>query len=168
MKTLLSLLLLLLLSSCSTLPVPQSKTTLIDPQGSWQVNGRLSAIVDNKAQQSSFKLKFNGKDFDLTLTGVLGIGQMNLTSSASKLRVDGQLTQLSLNQLMTQELGWYFPIEQLRYIIFEQQLLGDSLWQLQSVKLAPGQSTKVTKIAKLKHLTKPIKIKLLFQEILSN
>ncbi|MBC8493766.1 MAG: hypothetical protein ISR70_00105 [Candidatus Thioglobus sp.] len=167
MKTLLSLL-LLLLSSCSTLPVQQSKTTLIDPQGNWQVNGRLSAIVDNKVQQSSFDLKFSGKDFDLTLMAALGMGQINLVSSASKLRVDGQLTQLSLSQLMTQELGWHFPIEQLRYIIFEQQLLGRSLWQLQVVKLAPGQPTKVTKIAKLKHLTKPIKIKLLFQEILPN
>ncbi len=146
----------------------QSKTTLIDPRGSWQVDGRMSVIVDNKVQQLSFNLKFNGKDFDLTLMGALGMGQANLVLNASKLSIDGRLTQLSLNQLMTQELGWYFPIEQLRYIIFEQQLSGNSLWQLQVIRLASGQPTKVTKIAKLKHLTKPIKIKLLFQKILPN
>lgn len=146
----------------------QSKTTLIDPRGSWQVDGRMSVIVDNKVQQLSFNLKFNGKDFDLTLMGALGMGQTNLVLNASKLSIDGRLTQLSLNQLMTQELGWYFPIEQLRYIIFEQQLSGNSLWQLQVIRLASDQPTKVTKIAKLKHLTKPIKIKLLFQKILPN
>ncbi len=159
---------MLLLQGCVTQPIVQQVVVPIDIPSEWQVKGRMGVVIDGKAQNSSFDITFQDQNFYLTLTGILGLGQINITSKTSGLKVNGKDSTLNLKQLMSQELGWYFPLDQLGNIIFKHRLDIDDAWKLEVIKFGAYQGANVAKVARLKHSTRSIKIKLLFQEILPN
>jgi hypothetical protein len=103
--------------------------------------------------------------FDLTLTGALGLGQVNILSRAEGLYINANASSLSLEQWMNQELGWHFPLPKLAEIVFLHRLNIDDNWQVNITKYGPYRGASVAKVISLIHQTKPIKVKLLLKEI---
>jgi hypothetical protein len=75
---------------------------------------------------------------------------------------------LNLKQFMLQKFGWYFPLNKLGNIVFEHRLNTADEWKLDITKFGQYQNSSVAKVVKLKHLNKPIKIKIIFKQILPN
>ncbi|SHN89297.1 hypothetical protein BHECKSOX_1546 [Bathymodiolus heckerae thiotrophic gill symbiont] len=166
MKRLLTLFFLLILQGCATQPIyPQQVIISSDIPSEWQLKGRIGVVTQDKAQNFSFKIKFQQQAFDLALTGALGLGQVNIISQVGGLYIDGNISSLSLKQWMDQELGWHFPLQKLADIVFLHQLNIDDNWQVIISKYGPYRETSVAKVVRLTHQRKPIKVKLLLKEI---
>jgi outer membrane biogenesis lipoprotein LolB len=168
MKSLLMLFILLLLQSCTTQPVMQQVVTPSDIPNEWRASGRIGAIIDGKSQNSSFDIKFNNQNFELILTGALGLGQISIISKSTSLKINNKKSILNLKQFMLQKFGWYFPLNKLGNIVFEHHLNTADEWKLDITKFEQYQGASMAKVVKLKHLNKPIKIKLIFKQILPN
>jgi hypothetical protein len=137
-----------------------------DTPSQWQLKGRIGVVSHNKVQNFGFNIKFKEQVFNLTLTGTLGLGQINIVSNNDGLYIDGHQSSQDLKQLMIKEFGWHFPVRNLGNIVFKHRLNTEDEWQLTITKFGSYQGVSVAKVAKLKHSTQPIKIKLLFQKIL--
>jgi hypothetical protein len=167
MKLFLTFFILLLLQGCSTLSVqPQQAMLAGDTPSQWQLKGRIGVVSHNKVQNFGFNIKFKEQVFNLTLTGTLGLGQINIVSNNDGLYIDGHQSSQDLKQLMIKEFGWHFPVRNLGNIVFKHRLNTEDEWQLTITKFGSYQGVSVAKVAKLKHSTQAIKIKLLFQKIL--
>jgi len=167
MKLLLTFFILLLLQGCSTLSVQPQKAILSgDTPGQWQIKGRLGVVSLDNVQNFGFNIKFKEQEFNLTLTGMLGLGQVDIVSNNDGLYINGHQSSQDLKQLMIKEFGWYFPVKNLGNIVFKHRLNTEEEWQLTITKFGSYQGVSVAKVAKLKHSTQAIKIKLLFQKIL--
>jgi outer membrane biogenesis lipoprotein LolB len=168
MKSLLMLFILLLLQSCTTQPIMQQVVIPSDIPSEWRASGRIGAIIDGKSQNSSFDIKFNNQNFELILTGTLGFGQINIISNSSSLKINNKKSTLNLKQFMLQKFGWYFPLNKLGNIVFKHNLNTNDEWKLDITKFSQYQGVSVAKVVKLKHSNKPIKIKIIFKQILPN
>jgi hypothetical protein len=167
MKLLLTFFILLLLQGCSTLSVqPQQAMLAGDTPSQWQLKGRIGVVSHDKVQNFGFNIKFKEQVFNLTLTGTLGLGQINIVSNNDGLYIDGHPSSQDLKQLMIKEFGWHFPVRNLGNIVFKHRLNTESEWRLTITKFGSYQGVSVAKVVKLKHSTQAIKIKLLFQKIL--
>jgi len=166
MKLLITLFVLLLLQSCTT---QDSRPKLVVKPGNipteWQAKGRLGVVDDNKMQNLGFIVNFKDQNFNLTLTSALGMGEVNIVSSVQGLQINGNKSKLNLHQWMKQALGWYFPLDKLPTIVFKHQLDVGSTWQIEITKFQSFKEMSVAKIIKLNHNNKPIRFKLLLQEI---
>jgi hypothetical protein len=168
MKSLLMLFILLFLQSCTTQPIMQQNIIPSDIPNQWGASGRIGAIIDGKSQNSSFDIKFNNQNFELILTGTLGLGQVSIISKSGNLKINNKKSILNLKQFMLQKFGWYFPLNKLGNIVFEHRLNTADDWKLDITKFGQYQNASVAKVVKLKHLDKPIKIKIIFKQILPN
>jgi outer membrane biogenesis lipoprotein LolB len=168
MKSLLMLFILLFLQSCTTQPIMQQVVIPSDIPSEWRASGRIGAIIDGKSQNSSFDIKFNNQNFELILTGTLGFGQINIISNSSGLKINNKKSVLNLKQFMLQKFGWYFPLNKLGNIVFKHNLNLIDEWKLDITKFSQYQGVSVAKVVKLKHSNKPIKIKIIFKQILPN
>jgi hypothetical protein len=166
MKSLFTLFIFLFLQGCTTLETLEPRDILPNSVPNvWQAEGRISVIIDEKLQSSSFEITFKGQEFKLTLLGLLGFGQIAIHSSELGLSINKTQTSLSLKQWMNRKLGWYFPLEKLGNIIFKHSLNESPKWRTDIKKFTPYQGANLAKLVALQHRTKPIKIKLLFKEI---
>jgi hypothetical protein len=137
-----------------------------DTPNQWQLKGRIGVVSHDKVQNFGFNIKFKEQEFNLTLTGMLGLGQVNIVSNNDGLYIDGHQSSQDLKQLMIKEFGWHFPVRNLGNIVFKHRLNTEDEWQLTITKFGSYQGASVAKVVKLKHSTQAIKIKLLFQKIL--
>jgi len=165
MKLLLTCCVFLFLQGCETLNTQTQFTTPGTIPNAWIANGRASISANDRHQSVSFNIQFVDQDFELVLMGALGLGEVNLRSTTHSLLVDHSQTPLNLQQWMEQELGWYFPFDVLPSIIFEHRSDVNNEWQVEINKFMPYKGMSVAKVVKLQHQDKPIKIKLLLQEV---
>ena len=165
MKLLLTCCVFLFLQGCETLNTQTQYTTPGTIPNAWNAKGRASILANDSHQSVSFNIQFVDQDFELVLVGALGLGEVNLRSTTQGLLVDHVQTPLNLQQWMDQELDWYFPFNVLPSIIFEHQSDINEEWQVEISKFMPYEGVSVAKMVKLQHQDKPIKIKLLLQEV---
>lgn len=115
------LLLLLSLSACSMLEIPQTgnlpvhETTI--PQA-WTANGRISVIRGEDNWYARFSWIQQGNDFQIRFTGPLGETRLQVSQTGSDVRLNTPSVAKKgddLEQLILQETGWIFPVSSLRY-----------------------------------------------------
>ncbi|MBK2356318.1 lipoprotein insertase outer membrane protein LolB [Francisella hispaniensis] len=128
-----ALILIILLSSCAT---TQSNITAISTKmvfnqentynkllnlKKWQANGIIGIIYDNQAESANYTYLQDGDNFSIKLYGPLGIGSVEIkgdTNSVSLENSKGQkLTAKDTKTLMLEQLGWYVPVDGLKYWI---------------------------------------------------
>ncbi|WP_080555410.1 lipoprotein insertase outer membrane protein LolB [Francisella hispaniensis] len=128
-----ALILIILLSSCVT---TQSNITAISTKmvfnqettynkllklKKWQANGIIGIIYDNQAESANYIYLQDGDNFSIKLYGPLGIGSVEIkgdTNSVSLENSKGQkLTAKDTKTLMLEQLGWYVPVDGLKYWI---------------------------------------------------
>ncbi|MBT3276585.1 lipoprotein insertase outer membrane protein LolB [Candidatus Thioglobus sp.] len=165
MKQLFTLCILLFLQGCETLNTQTHYSVPSIAPDAWSAKGRAGILVNGSNQNISFNISFVEQEFEMVLVSALGLGEVNVRSTEHGLFVDHVQTPLNLQQWMTQELGWNFPLHSLSDIIFKHRLDAQSEWQVQIGKFMPYQGSSIAKMVKLKHRNKPIKIKLLLQEV---
>ena len=165
MKAFFIALIFLFLQGCETLNIREQSIASGAIPESWSAKGRVGVSVDDSYQSVGFDIEFTAQEFELVLVGTLGLGEVNIRSTAQGLWINHQRTSLSLQQWMERELGWHLPLNILANIIFEHQLNASHEWQVRIAKFMPYQEASVAKLVKLQHQHKPIKIKLLFQEV---
>ncbi|BAS68068.1 MAG: hypothetical protein DSY43_02570 [Gammaproteobacteria bacterium] len=166
MKTPVLLLLISLLSACSTVSermenLPYSQSI---PKA-WAIAGRLSATIDGKTESVSFELQQQRGFYQLILTGTLGFGQRKVEQTQRGLLVDGKLMGLSLQEWMVAELGWYFPVAKLEQLVFMHDLKNAKYWQMKVSKYQEINGVAYPKIVRFKNTVRTVKIKLLLREI---
>ncbi|MBK2109552.1 lipoprotein insertase outer membrane protein LolB [Francisella tularensis] len=130
---LIALVLIISLSSCAT---TQTNVTAITAKTvfnqettyhnllklkKWQANGVIGIIYDNQAESANYTYLQDGDNFSIKLYGPLGIGSIEIkgdTNSVSLENSKGQkLTAKDAKTLMLEQLGWYVPVEGLKYWI---------------------------------------------------
>ncbi len=120
-----------LLSSCVTVNsqdiAPQTKfnISILEPQltslTKWQARGVIGIVYNNHADSANYVYLQDGDTFSVTFYGPLGIGSIEIFSDKNMVTLkssDGKVTKSSdVKSLMIQQLGWYFPIDGLKYWI---------------------------------------------------
>jgi outer membrane biogenesis lipoprotein LolB len=161
-------LLALLLSGCSMI-LNKSTTYPINAVDTipsvWQAKGRIGGIVDQQVQNSGFDITFKDQFYKLTLSAVLGLGEIVIESNSKGLWVDKKLISTDFKQWMISKVGWYFPILELPKIIFKNKKKIQDSWMIKVTRYHQINNIKYPKLIRLNHLKKPIKIKLMLTDI---
>lgn len=166
MKILVFLLLFGFLSACSTIPKHPGPLIYSSSIPSvWTIEGRLSAMSNKKTEMAGFEFSQQGGYYQLTLSGPLGFGQIQIKQTEQGLLIDNKPTLLTLKQWMNLELGWYFPVEVLESIVFKGNHNKIQDWQISTDKHQVFNGIAYPKIIRLSYSDKHIKIKLLLQEV---
>lgn len=130
-KLLVLTLVITMLSSCATVTShnissdakfdTKSLTPKLASITKWEAKGVIGIIHDNDADSASYVYIQNGDTFNIKLYGPMGIGSVEIFGSDNKVTLktsDGKSTQSSdIKSLMMQQLGWYVPVDGLKYWI---------------------------------------------------
>lgn len=116
-----ALLFVMTMSGCSLLPSSSTEQqAALDQLQHFEVRGKLSIQTDNDGVTGFLSWEQNHQDYDLFVTGPLGQGSTRLQGNSRQATLtspehDQPLTADSAEQLMTEQLGWYIPVEGIRY-----------------------------------------------------
>ena len=86
----------------------------------WKVSGVIGVVYNNHADSANYVYSQNGDTFNIKLYGPLGISVVEIFSDKSKVTLkkgDKSIQSNSVKSLMMTQLGWYFPIDGLKYWI---------------------------------------------------
>lgn len=110
------------LQGCSIFSLQQNSSELksqLDQIQSWQVRGKLSVINQQQSATGYLTWIQEEDDYDLFLSGPFGQGASHLigNSQYASLSIAGKEPAIakSAEQLMYQQLGWQFPVLDIRY-----------------------------------------------------
>lgn len=84
----------------------------------WDLSGKIGITTPNESVAGFIQWKQNGKDFDIYVSGPLSVGSARIEGNASSISLTrGGKTVQGINpqELIYQELGWFFPIENLPF-----------------------------------------------------
>jgi len=158
----------LLLSGCST-TLNKSTTHPVNAVNTipsvWQAKGRIGGVVDQQVQNSGFDITFKDRSYKLTLSAVLGLGEVVIESNSKGFWVDKKLVSTDFKQWMISEVGWYFPILEFPEIIFKNKKKIQNNWLIEVARYQQINNIRYPKLIRLNHLKKPIKIKLMLKNI---
>ncbi len=130
MIRLLSLLLFLSLTACTTPPTrppaelpPEQSWQLRQKQlrilTHWQITGRLAVQSEDEAWQMNLEWQQRQEHYSLNITAPLGMGSMQMHGDATQVELitdDGEsLSGGSPDLLLYHQLGWKVPVSALRY-----------------------------------------------------
>ncbi len=160
MKWALILSTLCLLQACDSLNTRKVDAQIFDKvPSSWYASGRLSALFNGERQNAGFKVDFTQQNYQFTLTGALGLGQLVIVSNAQGLNVNNVTVSLTIEQWMRQELGWHFPVYELGEIVFNQGFT-NSNWQFKILSRHPNHLPKIVRIThRIQNITIKISLK---------
>lgn len=131
----------------------------------WQAKGRIGGVIDQKVQNSGFDITFKDQSYKLTLSAVLGLGEVVIESNSKGLWVDKKLISTDFKQWMISKVGWYFPILELPKIIFKNKKKIQDSWMIKVTRYQKINNIRYPKLIRLNHLKKPIKIKLMLTDV---
>lgn len=87
----------------------------------WQAKGVIGIIYNNKADSANYIYSQDGDEFSIKLYGPLGIGSVEIYGDSKHVTIEnskGEKAQAKdTKTLMQEQLGWYVPVEGLRYWI---------------------------------------------------
>jgi len=104
--------LMLCLTACSISP---SKTA---PDEHWDISGKIGITTPNESVAGFIEWQQKGEDFDIYVSGPLSVGSTRIQGNVASISLthDGKTVQgINPQKLIYQELGWFFPIENLAY-----------------------------------------------------
>jgi len=157
---------ILFLQGCTIL---ESKPVQINPPlvvpNEWQAQGRAGVVFDGKSENAGFEVDFKGKNYRLTLTAALGLGQFIVQSNERGFLVNNKLVNANLQQWMMSEFGWHFPVQKLPDILFKHDQKTTNNWAINITRYQTINGISYPKIVRLNHLNQAIKIKLVLGEI---
>ncbi|MCV2403720.1 lipoprotein insertase outer membrane protein LolB [Marinomonas sp. C2222] len=113
----------ILISACSSKPKGPVHTppSSVEAISSWETSGRVGIRTADDAVSGNFNWQKTPNTFSLKVVGPFGQGATTLTqnnNSLVTLSYDGkQVTGSSPAELLEQELGWGFPVEDVDYWI---------------------------------------------------
>lgn len=88
---------------------------------SWTAKGVLGIIYDNQAESANYIYSQDGDSFSIKLYGPLGVGSVEITGDSNEVSLKNSKGQKvkakDAKSLMLQQLGWYVPVEGLKYWI---------------------------------------------------
>lgn len=169
MRRILLLFMVWFLQGCSTLevqPVFTPKAHSI-PE-SWQVSGRVSVVFDGRVKSAGFMFAVYQQRYRIKLSGPFGFGQRLIESNPAGLRVDGKIRKVNFKQWMTTTMGWHFPLPILAKVLFQHRERFDDNWAIEIVSYQKIGQLSYPKTIRLRHLSKPIKIKLVIDSVFKN
>lgn len=110
------------LQGCSLFSLQQNSSELniqLDQIQSWQVRGKLSVVSKQEAATGYLTWIQDNDEYDLFLSGPFGQGSSHLigNNQYASLSIGGEEPVIaeSAEQLMYQQLGWQFPVLDIRY-----------------------------------------------------
>jgi outer membrane lipoprotein LolB len=110
------------LTGCSLLNIQQDDQALenrLNLLQQWQARGKLSIVSPEDSATGYLTWKQDHKDFDLFISGPLGQGSTRLVGNnhAASLTLPGKnpVYAPSADKLVTDYLGWQFPVLDIRY-----------------------------------------------------
>ena len=120
------ILLLLLMTGCSSLPehTPQQtdwqqREAQLEKFQQWQMDGRIAIRTEDDSWSGSLKWQQLGQLYDIRFSGPFGQGAINLTGDQYRVvlsSADGDIVgNNGVEQLLHQQLGWHVPISHLQY-----------------------------------------------------
>ncbi|APC90848.1 MULTISPECIES: lipoprotein insertase outer membrane protein LolB [Francisella] len=87
----------------------------------WQAKGVIGIIYDNQAESANYIYVQDDDNFSIKLYGPLGIGSVEIKGDANNVSLenskDQKLTAKDPKSLMLEQLGWYVPVDGLKYWI---------------------------------------------------
>jgi len=104
------LLALIGLAACSFTPT--------QPEQNWSFSGKIGVTTPNDALAGFIEWKQTGNVFDVFVSGPFTVGQTRITGNQANIAItqNGQTTEgINPQALIYEQLGWYFPIENLPY-----------------------------------------------------
>ncbi len=166
MKQIIVIGLILLLNACSSVNTrPDSLSVPNTLPDKWSASGRMSVNSPDIRQNAGFDFEFSQDYYQIKLTGTLGLGQVNIKHTPSKLFVNKQPIEMTLGQWMNKHLGWNFPVKKLSNVIFVNDLNIDPNWQINIVSHQLIDNKKYPRIVKLSNPHQDLKIKLVLSDI---
>ena len=99
------------LSACS---VFEAKT----PTDSWSISGKIGVTTPKESVAGFISWEQSGKDFDIYVSGPLSVGSTRIQGNVEKISLTQKgktVSGLNPQHLIYEQLGWYFPIENLQY-----------------------------------------------------
>lgn len=134
------LLLMLVLTACSTVPprplpeLPREQSWQLRQQQlrgltHWQISGRLAVQNENEAWNMSLEWQQRLDNYSLNITAPLGMGSMQMHGDATQVMLltdEGEsLSSNNPDNLLYQQLGWKVPVSALRYWVLGLPAPGD-------------------------------------------
>ncbi|MFY0642516.1 MAG: outer membrane lipoprotein LolB [Bermanella sp.] len=95
-----------------------SLTPTTDNQDSWSISGKIGITTPSQTVAGFIEWKQLDDDFDIYVSGPLSAGSTRIQGNIARISLtQGGKTVKGLNpqQLIYQELGWFFPIENLPF-----------------------------------------------------
>ncbi|WP_173405918.1 lipoprotein insertase outer membrane protein LolB [Francisella philomiragia] len=87
----------------------------------WQAKGVIGIIYNNQAESANYVYAQDGDNFSISLYGPLGIGSVEIKGDADEVSLENskgqQITAKDAKTLMLEQLGWYVPVDGLKYWI---------------------------------------------------
>ncbi len=86
----------------------------------WRAQGKLGIVAEGKGRSINFDWSNDHHNFDIRLSGALGVGAARLSKRGSTIELttgDGRYRAASAEDLLWQTLGWSVPVSDLRYWI---------------------------------------------------
>ena len=151
--------LILLLFGCSSTIERVNNDKPHTIPSAWNMSGKLSVNGAKGYQSAEYLIAFNHKDFQLKLTSAIAMSQWLIDSKNQQLSINQKTVDANLEQWMQHQMGWYFPIRELRKIVFNQEF-NDPNWQLSILRYQQIKNQRYPKILKLEHKHQSIQIKL--------
>ena len=166
MKYLIQILILLLISSCSTIDntkvAPIYSSTIPD---SWDIKGRLSATNGDQNNTSGFELKYNNNNFSINLTAALGLGNVSIQSIDNNLIINNKLITHGIKTWSKENLGWYLDPKDIAKIVFTHDINANKNWSISISKYQQIKGLTYPKILLLQKRDNSTTIKLLISSI---
>ncbi|QIV93847.1 outer membrane lipoprotein LolB [Allofrancisella frigidaquae] len=87
----------------------------------WQVSGVIGIIYNNKADSANYTYSQDKDNFIMSLYGPLGVGKVEISGDKNKVILKNSKGEIleakDVKTLMLDELGWYVPLDGLKYWI---------------------------------------------------
>ncbi|MFD1384171.1 lipoprotein insertase outer membrane protein LolB [Rhodanobacter aciditrophus] len=122
-KLIISALTVSALAGCSMTPTtPKAPTPeTVDAIQSWQTEGRVGIRTENDAISGNFYWDYGPDQYELNIYGPFGQGATRLQGTPNKVAQltydDKTVVGKNAEDLLFDELGWQFPVNQVRYWI---------------------------------------------------
>ena len=120
-----------LLISCSTISTENLNPSTIYDRATlnsefkkitkWKIGGVIGIIYNDKAESANYIYSQDGNKFDIKIYGPLGVGSIEISGNNFEVTLTNSKGQSktanNVKSLMLDELGWYVPIQGLKYWI---------------------------------------------------
>jgi len=114
------LLLLTVLTACSTFDLKDGAQA---PADNWSISGKIGVTTPQESVAGFLSWEQTGQDFDIYVSGPFSVGSTRIEGNIEKISLtqNGEtVSGINPQHLIYEQLGWYFPIENLQFWLMGQ------------------------------------------------